>query len=105
MKDGRIGQRIKACREKKGYTQETLAEAVGISASHLSALERGIKYPSVETLGLIIHALEVSADEIFRDFLESGQQQYASILWDEIEALPQRERDKILAVVRTMIDI
>lgn len=36
-----IANNIKYLREKKGYTQEQLAEAVDLSASHLSKVESG----------------------------------------------------------------
>ena len=45
-----IGRRIKAARERKGLTQEQLAEMVDLSPMHISVLERGAKPPKLETL-------------------------------------------------------
>lgn len=39
-----VGQRIKAAREKKNLTQDELAALVNISTTHMSVIERGVKY-------------------------------------------------------------
>ena len=57
-----IGRRIKAARERKGLTQEELAEEVDLSPMHVSVIERGVKLPKLETLINIANALDVSAD-------------------------------------------
>lgn len=44
-----IGVRIKEAREAKGFTQEQLAEIVGLSPTHMSVIERGVKAPKLET--------------------------------------------------------
>ena len=56
-----LGEQIKRCREKRGFTQEQLAEAVGISRQHLASIEaprmnRGL---SLELLFNIATILEV----------------------------------------------
>ena len=44
-----IGSRIKAAREKKGLTQETLSEMVDLSPMHMSVIERGVKPPKLDS--------------------------------------------------------
>ena len=44
-----IGKRIQKMREQAEFTQESLAEEVDISASYLSAIERGVKTPTLDT--------------------------------------------------------
>jgi len=36
-----FGERVRALREEKGVTQKEMAEAIGVSAAYLSALEHG----------------------------------------------------------------
>ena len=62
----RIGAIIKRARQNKRLTQIELAELVGISRRHVLAIEKGDNYPGLETLYLLIHALGISADQIFR---------------------------------------
>ena len=66
-----IGRRIKAARERKGLTQEELAEEVDLSPMHVSVIERGVKLPKLETLINIANALDVSADVLLQDVVNN----------------------------------
>ncbi len=59
--------RIKEVRKQRGLTQETLAELVGISHSHLSRMERGGRGTSLEMLARIASALSVSPNDLLVD--------------------------------------
>ena len=59
-----IGQRIKQKRIEKGFTQEKLAELVGIGPSHMSHLESGKTVASMEVFIALCNILECSADEL-----------------------------------------
>lgn len=58
--------RIKEFREKRKFTQDKLAEIVGIDPKHLSRIENGRNYPSFETLEKILDSLEISYEDIFK---------------------------------------
>jgi transcriptional regulator with XRE-family HTH domain len=55
-----IGARIAEIREHAGYTQSSLARAVGTSQSAISQIEAGERNPSYEMLRQIADALGVS---------------------------------------------
>ena len=57
--------RIKEIRENRKFTQDKLAEMVGIDPKHLSRIENGRNYPSFETLEKILDSLNVSYEDIF----------------------------------------
>ncbi|MBI4564588.1 MAG: helix-turn-helix transcriptional regulator [Planctomycetes bacterium] len=59
-----IGRKIRVLREKKGMTQEDLAERAGLTQSHVSRLEDGKHSPSNVTLRKIAKALRVSVHKI-----------------------------------------
>jgi transcriptional regulator with XRE-family HTH domain len=61
----KLGKRIKELRKKGGMTQEALADLVKIDPRHLSRLERGVHYPSIDTLELIAQHLRVPLKEFF----------------------------------------
>ena len=65
-----IGVRIKTYRMEKELTQEMLGKMAYSSAASISAIERGIKTPRVDTLVFIADALEVSANDLLKDVLE-----------------------------------
>lgn len=60
-----LGMRIKEIRENRKFTQDKLAEMVGIDPKHLSRIENGRNYPSFETLEKILDSLNVSYEDIF----------------------------------------
>jgi transcriptional regulator with XRE-family HTH domain len=56
---------VKIFREKKGWTQEKLAQQAGISYQTLIKIEHGgIKNPRMETLIKIAKSLEVPLDKL-----------------------------------------
>jgi len=61
-----IGARIKVLRKQAGLTQEELAEQVGLDSRHLSRLEVGQHFPSLDSLERIAGALNVPLVEFFQ---------------------------------------
>jgi DNA-binding XRE family transcriptional regulator len=55
---------IKVWREYRGFSQQELASAVGISAPYLSQIEAGKRTGSTEVLMAIAEALGVSLDDV-----------------------------------------
>lgn len=55
-----IGQVIRALRQKRGETLESMALDVGTDASNLSRIERGVQQPSVELLRAIANSLQTT---------------------------------------------
>ena len=60
-----LGKRIKEIRKNKGYTQEALAEVVGIDITTLSGIESGRHFPSLVTLEKIAQILNVALITLF----------------------------------------
>lgn len=52
-----LGGRIKGTRKKKGLTLQELAQRSGVSATAISAIERNVSSPTVNTLAAVAHAL------------------------------------------------
>ena len=71
-----LGQRIKFFRESRKFTQEKLAEMVGIDSKHLSRIENGRNYPSLETLEKILENLDVTYEEIFNFKLLASKSEF-----------------------------
>lgn len=70
-----IGQRIRKVRKAKGWSQERLAEQVGISVTHMSHIETGNTKLSLEVFNDITIALEARADELLFGFREVPREQ------------------------------
>lgn len=61
-----VGQVISKARQEKGITQEVLSGLADIGRTHLSAIERGERKPTLETLWRIAMALDVRPSELIR---------------------------------------
>jgi transcriptional regulator with XRE-family HTH domain len=59
-----MGQRIAQCRKEKHFTQEQLAEKMGVSLQTISCIELGKKAIRPENLANLCFHLGVSADYI-----------------------------------------
>lgn len=55
-----FGRRVRERRKEKHFTQESLAEIVGVSASFMGHIERGSRIASLETLVGLCNALHAS---------------------------------------------
>jgi transcriptional regulator with XRE-family HTH domain len=67
MKSGKtkLGERIKEYRKASGLSQEQLAEMIGIEQKHVSRLEVGKSYPTIDRLEKISTALNVPMGRFF----------------------------------------
>lgn len=98
-----IGQNIRKYRNAKKLRQEDLAEKTDLSVTYIGMIERGEKIPSLETFISIVNALGVSADMILADVIENGYTVKNSLLDEKFEKLTKEDREKIYAVIDTMV--
>lgn len=61
-----VGHVIQKIREQKGLSQEVVSGLADIGRTHLSAIERGLRKPTLETLFRLAEALDMPASEIVR---------------------------------------
>lgn len=103
MQYNSIGTNIRKFRTEKKLRQEDLAERAGLSANYIGMVERGEKIPSLESFISIVNALGVSADMVLHDVLETGYEVKSSLLNDKLRNPSKHDREKIFAVIETMI--
>ena len=94
-----LGQRIAALRREKEWTQDTLAEMLGVSPQAVSKWENDQTCPDISLLPLLAKTLDVSVDELL-----SGKQENTPA----VQIVPASERkdinDMILRVVMKSAD-
>ena len=61
-----VGKVIQEYREKRGLSQEVASGLADIGRTHLSAIERGIRKPTLETFFRIADALDIKPSELVR---------------------------------------
>lgn len=79
-----LGKRIKELRKSKGFTQEGLAEKVGIDSKHLSRIECGVNFPSLDLLIKIANTLEIEP-------------------WFLFQVKPEKSKDEIIADINRIL--
>lgn len=77
--------RLKEARLKKGYTQEQIAEKVGIAKSTFTGYERGNSEPNMLTISKIMELLHVDANYLFQD--EMGSNYPMKVSYDEYQQI------------------
>ncbi len=61
-----VGEVIYETRKKKGVSQEVLSGFAHIGSTHLSAIDRGERKPTLETFYRICYALETNMSDLCR---------------------------------------
>lgn len=98
-----IGKNIKKYRLAKKLRQEDLAEKTDLSTNYIGMLQRGEKIPSLETLINILNILEISADMVLSDVLNTGYTVKNSILDDKLAKLTDKDRNRIYDVIDVLL--
>lgn len=71
-----VGQIIQQFREKKGMSQEVVSGLAGIGRTHLSAIERGERKPTLETFYKIGQAMQIRPSVILAAIEEKTEKEY-----------------------------
>ena len=66
----KVGKTIARFRQEKNISQEVLSGLADIGRSHLSAIERGARKPTLETLYRIACALDIKMSDILKKLEE-----------------------------------
>lgn len=61
-----VGKIIQSCREERGLSQEVVSGLADIGRTHLSAIERGARKPTLETFFRIAEAMQISPSELMK---------------------------------------
>lgn len=75
-----FGRNVREARLKLKFTQEKLAEKIGISAKSLSQIELGNNFVSAENLEAICNALDVSPNKLFNFVENNSIQDYKALI-------------------------
>ncbi|ADM97061.1 MunI regulatory protein [Dickeya dadantii 3937] len=61
----RFGQRVKTLRLQAGLSQEAFADKCGLDRTYISGIERGVRNPTLEVIGVIADGLEIQLQSLF----------------------------------------
>ncbi len=94
----RIGRLLAYARESHRLLQADMLGATGLTKNHISALERGVSKPSVETLLGYCRRLDITPNEI----LGFSDDKIIPELKMELSKLDSRQQGKILEIVKIL---
>ena len=97
-----IGSRIQEARNKKGYTQEYVAEKIDKSIDILRSIENGRSVGSVETLLNICNILEITLDYIFIDLLDKKGEILDNKLYGDFQELTLKQKELLNVIIEHM---
>ena len=104
-----IGRKLRQFRQKKGYSQETLADRAGLHPTYIGQVDRGEKNITVETLAKITTALGIPISSVFDDVLSNpmpSAENYplrAYELFSSLSEKDQRRLYDILSQIRSLL--
>lgn len=99
-----FGRRLRAERKLRHFTQEQMAEKLGISLKHYGAVERGITGLSVENLILLSNMMGISLDYLLKGETRTDSQQYTQ-LEQLYELCPPEKRVHLVELLKAGINL
>lgn len=91
--DVHVGQRLRVRRTLLGMSQETLADAIGLTFQQVQKYEKGANRVSSSRLLDISNVLDVSVSYFFEEMSAGVADQTPSMLW-HADALPDIDHEK-----------
>lgn len=92
-------ERLAALRKECGFTQQQMADKIGMHVSQLKRYEAGSSQPTIEVFRRIALALNVSADMLLFEEGERGPDERLKLQFEAVSHLDEHERE----AVQTMI--
>ncbi len=99
-----IGKRIKEKRKALNYTQEEIAEKLGISIKHFGNVERGLAGLSLENFVLLTNILGVDMNYLVGRGLSDNSN--VPEIWQEFYLkCPETKRTYLMEIVKSILNI
>ena len=97
-------QRLAALRKERGFTQQQMADKLGIHVSQLKRYEYGTSQPTVEVFKRITLGLNVSADVLLFEPEERGPvKNDLKLQFEAVSKLPKKEQETVKTVIDSIL--
>ena len=99
-----IGERLRAYRIQKGWSQEMLAEKAELHHTYIGQLERGEKNATIESIYKVTTALDIPLSALFENISPSSEMRdYASLSYDLIQKQPLPEQEMLYEILERIM--
>jgi transcriptional regulator with XRE-family HTH domain len=96
-------ERLAALRKERGFTQQQMADKIGMHVSQLKRYEGGTTQPTMDVFRRIALALNVSADMLLFEVNERGPDDRLRLQFEAVSKLDGKEREAIETVVASVL--
>ena len=96
-------KRLLATRKAQGFTQQSLADAVGMHVNQIKKYEAGSAQPTLSALIKLAQTLHVSIDALVFEEGERGPDEDLRLQFEAISRMPLEEKRIIKALLDGMI--
>lgn len=96
-------KRLVTLRKTQGYTQQSLADAVGMHVNQIKKYESGTAQPTLSALIKLAQVLHVSLDDLVFEEGERGPDEDLRLQFEAISRMPPEEKQIIKALLEGMI--
>lgn len=94
-----IGNQIKTLRQRKGVTQEAMAEHLGLTPQAISKWERDVATPDIAMLPEISAYFGVTIDQLFALTDDTRMERIQNMIWD-VRFIPRADADSAADFLR-----
>jgi transcriptional regulator with XRE-family HTH domain len=101
-----VGARVRGLRQARDMSQGELAALLGIPATNVSAIERGVRGLSLQQLAKLAKALDASPGEILNGHPPARQQGIGRLprRFERIRGLPRTKRRVLFEIIDAFLD-
>jgi transcriptional regulator with XRE-family HTH domain len=96
-------ERLNVLRKQENYTQQQLADAIGIHVSQLKRYEAGTSQPTLNVLKKLTIELGISADTLLFDKDERNPSEDLRLQFEMVSRMPEQEKYIVRALLEGMI--
>lgn len=95
--------RLAALRKEHSFTQQQMADKIGMHVSQLKRYEAGTSQPTIEVFRRIALALNVSADMLLFEPEERGPDDRLKLQFEAVSKLDEKEREAVETVIASVL--
>lgn len=96
-------ERLARLRKERGFTQQALADLVGVHVLQIRRYEGAHSQPTLEVIKRLAQALRVSADALVFDVGERGPDEELRLQFEALAAMPAEEKELAKAMLEAII--
>lgn len=93
------GQRLRALRQQRGYTQEEMAELAELHATYIGQVERGEKNLTLLSMEKLLNALNISFSEFFEYIEEERKESLTAKCYEIICRKKPKQQEQIFRIL------